>query len=163
MFNEQHLSRPSGVYPSVLLYKIRSVSSVQVCKISMKVAPGMYIKFSEIAFLKPYGGESRGKPCMKIGSFRRRWLYTGIYWRKKSACPIVAGFTGYFWNKYWYNFYRTYYYFPCEYLSHTFSSIISTNMLNFSHPFLYPKSVILHMYEHSSFIYICMNTALLFM
>lgn len=60
MCNKQHLSRPSGVYPSALFYKIKSVSSIHVCKISMKVAPGTDIEFSEIVFLNPHGEESRG-------------------------------------------------------------------------------------------------------
>lgn len=49
MCNEQHLSHHSGVYLSTLQNQIsQQHSSVQA---SMKVAPGTYIKFSEIAFL----------------------------------------------------------------------------------------------------------------
>lgn len=60
MCNEHHLSRPSGVYLSALLYKIRSVTSVQVCEVSMEVAPGIDTEFSKIVFLNPHREGSRG-------------------------------------------------------------------------------------------------------
>lgn len=42
---------PLKFYLSALLHKVRSVSSIQLYKVSVKVAPRLYIKISEIEFL----------------------------------------------------------------------------------------------------------------